>query len=306
MVEINQDNSLAKAPKTTKKQMLVVGVFAVSVLLVIVALIVVVSLNVNKTIPSMPKIFDSQGKVYCQAEANDNFLGYRFKFDDGKNAITFDSKDNLLDLQDVNAVKVGVNYKVSVCYLAEMEGGNSEYSKSFDWVCYAYLSSPVLVKGEDKIDWADIEGADYYNVYYSSNKLDVIKCMSSEILFDKLPAGEVAISVVAVSNFDYYKPSLTPSQMSLTINKQLKPFSSINYNSSNNMLSIRGEDKVDLIEISLDGQSYFVKDFSVQGGGLVYTYTINLSAVIGHATRIGARPASDNPYISYNGEFIFV
>ncbi len=306
MEEIKQDNSLAKPPKTTKKQMIVVGVFAVSVLLVIIALIVVISLNVNKTKPSSVKIFDSNGQVYCQAEANDNFLGYRFKFDDGKNALTYDSKDSLVAIDDIQSLVIGVNYKVSVCYLAEMEGGNSEYSKSIDWLAYSYLKSPVIVQAEDKIDWDDVEGADYYNVYYTFNKLEVIRCTASEIAFDKLPAGNVEISVVAMSNYNYYKPSLNPAQLNLIIYKELKSFSTINYNSSNNVLTIRGMERVELIEISLDGQSYFVKDFSVQGSGGAYTYTINLSAVIGHATSIGARPASDNAYISYKGEFIFV
>lgn len=306
MEEINQTNSLAKPPKTTKKQMIVVSIFAVSVLLVIVALIVVISLNVNKTIPSSVKIFDSNGLVYCQVEPNDNFLGYRFRFDDGEKAITYDSKDSLVAINDIEEVKIGVDYKVSVCYLAEMEGGNSEYSRVFNWTAYGYLASPVLEKGEDKIDWNDIAGADYYNVYYTSNKLEVIRCNTSEISFNQLPAGNVEITVVAMSNHDYYKPSLNPAQMSLTITKQLQPFATINYNSNNNILTIRGRERVDLIEISLDGQSYFVKDFSTQGNGGAYTYTINLSAVIGHATRIGARPASDNSYISYKGDFIFV
>ncbi len=305
MEKNNEKDAIIVAPKTTKAQIIGVIFFAVAILAVFAVLTTVFILNFNKTYPDAVRFIDNNGHIYCSAEANDSFYGYRFKFDDGEKVYTFDHDDSLLEVNNLEGIKVGTTYKVTVCYLGEFEGGNSEDSKPVTWQAYTYLDTPVLSIENDKISWNAVTGADYYYVYYSSTSLDYIKVANPEISFSKLPAGVIDISVVAKSDYSYLKTCRLPAKTRVTVRKELKSFTSVSL-STQNYLTITGTELVDRIEILISGQVYYSSDFTVTSTSGGYTFKVDISAVRGTSSDIGVRPSSTNNYIFYNGDYIYV
>lgn len=294
-----------KTKKLSKKQIWGFVAFGVIMLCIFVAFTTIFILNFNKTIPERVKFVDEQGQIYCLAQANDNFEGYRFSFDDGKNKLTFESKSSVLHINQLQGLTFGTNYNVSVCYLGEIEGGNSEESGITTWQYYTYLDAPVAEIDADTITWQSVENADFYEVVWISDKINKITVTTNYVNFNQLTPGVIDVQVIARSNREYFRPTIKPLTKNFTITQELSQFSSVTLSQTSNTLIIVGRDKVDTIEININGKSYLSEKFSVSVAGGVYTYRVDISSIMVANAQIGAKPVSNNKYITYSGDFVF-
>ncbi len=310
MEKNSEKDLLIKAPKTTKAQIIGVSIFALCVVLAVVALIIVIVLNSNKTIPAQVKFVENGRQISVQAKANDNFNGYRFKFVDieAKQEFTFNSSSNVMLVSDKQEIKVGRTYSVSVCYTTEPEGGNSEYSKAITWQAYKFLDTPTgfnLDLVNNRLTWNKVEDADYYNVYYTTDIFNTIKCQNNylDLSMQQLPAGEFYVTVSAFSEKGYLKASYVSSEQQVIIHKQLSPFESAVRNGES--IAIRSKDLIEFVEVKVEGEEKITKINPILTGfigGL--SYSINIAILnIENGKQIYVRPGSSNGYITYSGDW---
>lgn len=310
MEKNSEKDLLIKAPKTTKAQIIGVSIFALCVVLAVVALIIVIVLNSNKTIPDQVKFVENGKEISVQAKANDNFSGYRFKFVDsaGQQEFTFDANTNVLLISDKEEIKIGRTYSVSVCYTTQPEGGNSEYSKPVTWQAYKFLDTPTgfnLDLVQNRLTWEQVADADYYYVHYITDTFNTIKCSSNylDLTLQQLPAGQYDVTVSAISDKSYLKDSYISSEQQVIVRKELSEFDSAVR--SDETITIRSKDIVEFIEVKVEGEEE-IKRANPTILGIIgrVTYSINIAIYnLESGKTIYVRPGSSNEYITYNGEW---
>ena len=291
-------SSPAGKNKFTKKQIIGIVAIILCAAFAVTGLVTVFVINFNKIVPPQLKSLSVNGELYLQATANDNFFGYRFKFvsNEDKNVIEKNSTSALLKVSDVEGLEVG-KYQVSVCYLGEVEGGNSDFSEPINWQYFKYLDTPTLKIEGSSIVWDKVDGADYYMVYFSASSLDSIKVIQNKIDFSSLPMGKRNILVIACSDQENLKQSLKAGSLSepVEITHTLLPFEKATL--SGTILEITASQEVKLVEIRIGDKSYFVQDFKKLETG---TYQKDISSILGNAEKVEVRPASNNKYLIYD------
>lgn len=310
--DVKNNSAAAKKGKNgLSKKLITIIILSISAVLLVCGLAIIFILNFNKTIPDKVSFFDIGDHIYAQAQTNDNFNGYRFLFENkiNKEKFTVDSQSSIVDLSAVDKLKPNTVYNVSVCYLGDIEGGNSEYSKAIEWKYYTYLQAPVLQENDNIISWNEVQDAEAYIVYSPTNMFNSITVYTNSISKDRLPAGKYTINVVSksLSNPDGFKQSLSASSLEIEVHKTLQPFEKVEYYEGDKLIVITATELVDSIQIYIDGNQYIVNDFNIEyntdHNTDVYKYTINIIALGVNPTIVGAKPYSDNPYIS--SEFIY-
>ena len=123
---------------TTQKRSKIFIIILSVILAIIAAGAIAISfmLNYNTFSPDKPVVLDDGQNIYISTTMNDNYKGYRFKFiDENDKEIIIDSKNNQISVNELleKQIVLGKTYKVSICYLAENVGNNSEYSNAISW-----------------------------------------------------------------------------------------------------------------------------------------------------------------------------
>lgn len=267
-------------------------------------------INYNTFAPSTPIILDDGSAVYIQSSLNDNYVGYRFLFTDNNNkSLYIDNESNVLSMDKMleNGVELGERYKISVCYLAEHEGNNSEFSSTVEWVCQAYLVAPTLTLEGQTLSWNEVEGAVNYRIYVNNEKNAFYDTRDTTYDISEFAGGEKQIYVVAHSNATYLKNSSMSNTIEFTHTYSIKSFNeeSIEFNKTTKTLTCQNEEELSSIDVYLEGTKYTAKDFGCVKVGSLFEYTIDLSSVYTFQTRIAVVPTDIDEYNKYLGEIVY-
>ncbi len=253
----------------------------------------------NRNLVSAPtvEVLDDGTSVYLLTQANEDYKGYRFKFTSNGQSFSIDSQTNIIDLGTNEKIKLGEKYDISVCYLGEMEGNNSKYSKEVSWQSYAYLASPQISLGDGFISWQAVEGASYYEVYAGDS---MTIATSNKISFQELKTGTCDIFVVAHSNnanLKHSKPSNTLKGVKVV--HTLSKITDIKLSGYN--LTFNSVDKLDAIEVYIDENepiTIFVEGVQSTTG---YSYSVeDISAVYKSGMKLGLAPKTDDYHFYYD------
>lgn len=286
-----------------------VKVIVISVILGIVALVGLVSaflLNYNTFSPNAPVILDDGENIFISTSLNENYVGYRFKFVSNDGEILVDSTENVIDSDDVVAEGgvLGQEYKVSVCYLANNSGNNSQYSKEIEWTLETYLSSTIIEHDSETntLTWQEIENADYYRVYYNNAENEVfVDCVDLSLDLQQLDAGDKTMYVVACSRNSHIKPSGKSNILNFKLQHYFSEFTSVSFDPEKCILTAENEEYLESLKITLNGYAYTSLKFDVEKGEENYIYKVDLTTIYNGETAIGISPANVDEYNVFKG-----
>lgn len=267
-------------------------------------------INYNLQVAPTVEILDDGNMIFAKTQVKSDCYGYRFRFVSEDKTFYIESKNNVVEITGNENVEIGARYAISVCYLGEIEGNNSDYSVAVTWTSYEYLATPELsyLEDEKSIVWTQVENASYYMVYYGDKSERVVG--ETTLNLATLSGGEKDIFVIAYSDKNYYKAS-KPSNVlkNIVIYHELQPFDSMEYNSEQFVLTIIGREELKLINVYINGNKYETSNFTTERQGLgLYKFSVNISAIYhsDDVIRLGASPASESEFDVYNGEIKYL
>ena len=265
-------------------------------------------LNYNTSAPKKIEILDDGENVFIKADMNDNYITYRFKFSqDGGEDLIIDIDSNTLTIEELlsKGIVLGETYQISVCYLSENKGNNSEYSEPTSWTTYTYLSAPTLNYDADNdvVEWEEVDNADYYKVFVSG--LDEFVTNETKIDMQSLTGGERTFYVRAYSNTSYYKESLPSNQLDVTIVHKFLPFESVDFNDESKTLTLVGSEELKTLNVYLNDTIYECVDFDISKSNGKFTYKVDLSLLYLGGMTVGATPTNEDLYNIYDGEITY-
>jgi len=289
--------------------------FLYIVLTVILSTIAVVGisaaflLNYNTYAPNSPLVLDDGQNIYISTSLNDNYKGYRFKFVDENNKETIiDSEKNQLTTDELleNKLVLGQTYKISVCYLAENVGNNSEYSKKISWKFQKYLDMPDIRYDSynSLLSWQSVDNADFYRIYISGEE-DYIEVYETSYNIQSLDGGEKTINVTSHSNNENYLTSNKSNSLNITLIHYLNSFTSIDFDSSTNIITAKSNSEYQKINIYLNETCYESNLFHLEKSGEEFIYKIDITTIYNKEEKIGICPSSIDEYKLYRGEILY-
>lgn len=291
----------------SRKKVLFIILSLVIAVIAIGGIVTAFILNYNVSAPNNLRIVDDGKNVYVAVDMNDNYLSYKFVFTSGENEIVIDSKKNILSIEELQeqGIELGQTYTVTVQYIAENQGNNSQISDPLTWTAYTYLDAPVIVHNIEggMLGWSEIEYADYYIVYI--NGYEPIETTNAYYNLQDIDGGERSLYVVAMSNNESYRESLASNKLNIELFHTFMPFLSVSFDSNEKVLTIIGHEELEKINIHLDDMVYECENFDVVQSDNIYTYTVDISLFYQDNLSIGASPASIDEYNIYNGEVTY-
>ena len=296
--------------KETQKRSKIIYIL-LSVLLALLAIGGVTAaflLNYNTFAPDALAVLDDGQNIFISTTMNDNYKGYRFKFvDETEKTILIDSEKNQISVAEMleNKIELGKSYKVSVCYLAENVGNNSQYSKTITWKCQKYLEMPVAYYDEiySQISWNEVENADFYRIYVNGEE-EYFQTNDTFYNLKELKGGDKTIDIVAYSDDTKY---LTSKSYSLQIHfvKYLESFTSIEFDEITNIITAKASLKYDKVKIYLNETSYEANLFEIVKNGNEYVYSIDITTIYNGEKEIGISPCTIDEFNIFNGEVTY-
>lgn len=266
-------------------------------------------MNYNTFSPSKPTILDDGKNIIITTSHNENYRGYRFKFQSSIDEVVVESEDNVLTAQELKETDlvVGGRYAISACYLGETEGGNSPYGKITTWIYVEYLNAPEISQDEanQKICWDAVENATYYTVYYKDQG-ELKSSKINELYFDysNLAGGEKEFFVSAGSENYNFKTSDYSNTLSFNHVYKMLPIEVLSLNYTTCELTVVAQEEIDYITIYIDedeGRVIKLLD-PINISFDKYTYTVNISALYYSGVEIGVAPAPADELSMFDGE----
>ena len=299
----------AQKGKKNKKQLLYILLSVIIGLIVIGGVVTAFLLNYNTSSPSSVEVHFDGENVYLTADMNDNYLQYRFRFVDNEGEETIiESESNTLTVDELleNGLELGGKYQISVCYLSENSGNNTEYSPSIEWTIFTYLKRTTLSASEENenlLVWDEVENADIYIVHVSG--LDAIETEETSLDISSLTGGDRVFYVIACSDLDYYEDSLPSNQVQCQIIHKFSPFESVTFDEESKILTIEGDEQLLTIDIYLNEEPHRCIEFETVNNGDGFTFKIDLKNFYENGMSIGATPANQDIYNVYEGEIVY-
>jgi hypothetical protein len=294
--------------------------------LIVTGVIFLFVINYGVKKPDAVAIVSANSKTYIKTSINDSAYGYIFKFRDGDNEITIETRNNMLcadNLINDGTINLGTDYKVSVCYKNQYENGYSGYSQEIDWLASLHLEATELyvyptydiendLIYDECIMWSEVENADKYIVYYSCGN-DTIKYETNATYLDlrTIEGGSHNFYVVATSEQDKYLDSPISNVVKATSYYELHEFTSAKLVINTEILTIYGKEDLNDLEIMIgsnqnDAQTYH---YSYQDGGTAfhkikvdggYQFMISISTIYSGEEYVVVRPKAVG-YTLFNG-----
>lgn len=298
--------------KLTKKQIITIIVSIVISLLAMGGIITAFILNYNVSTPDKVSVYDDGKNVYVKAEMNDNYSFYNFKFtQEGQDDIIIETENNVLTLEflESEGIVVGQEYQISVKYISENDGNDTDYSEPITWMVYKIIQAPILSYEEGFLKWEAVEFADYYKVFYNGTIQNEITTTETSLDLQTIEGGKFEFVVVAYSNNnDVYKKSIESNKVSQEVIHKYLAFESVEFDSRTKIMKIKGYEKLDIINVYLDSLLYECNNFKTTFNEeeKIYEYEIDLSLFYSSQTEIGASPAIKDEYNVYDGEITYV
>lgn len=286
-------------------------------LLILCGAIIAFVLNYNQSAPDKVSIVDDGKAVYVQAEMNDNYRLYSFKFVNSQDGeILIESENNTLTIEDLleNGIEIGKTYEVSVCYLAQNEGNNSQYSQPITWTVYTFLDAPIISYDteEELLSWQAVENAQYYLVYYNG-LTDPIQTENTYLDLQTIVGGEREFYVQAISGEEVesdkksYKDSPFSNKLNITVVHKFLDFTSVSFDEETKEITITGSEDLDSFYIYLSDTPYECIDFEKTYSDGVYTYKVNINILSSYneGDTIGASPRTIDEYNIFDGQIVY-
>lgn len=274
-------------------------------------------LNYNQSAPDKVSIIDDGKAVYVQAQMNDNYRLYSFKFTNAQDGeIIIESENNTLTIDDLleNGIEIGKTYEVSVCYLAQNEGNNSQYSQPITWTVYTFLDAPIISYDaeEEFLSWQAVENAQYYLVYYNG-LTDPIQTENTYFDLQTIVGGEREFYVQAISGEEVesdkksYKDSPFSNKLNISVVHKFLDFTSVSFNEATKEITITGSEDLDSFYIYLNDTPYECIDFEKTYSDGVYTYKVNINILSSYneGDTIGASPRTIDEYNIFEGQITY-
>lgn len=274
-------------------------------------------LNYNQSAPDKVSIVDDGKAVYVQAQMNDNYRLYSFKFTNAQDGeIIIESENNTLTIEDLleNGIEIGKTYEVSVCYLAQNEGNNSQYSQPITWTVYTFLDAPIISYDaeEELLSWQAVENAQYYLVYYNG-LTDPIQTENTYLDLQTVVGGEREFYVQAISGEEVesdkksYKDSPFSNKLNISVVHKFLDFTSVSFNEATKEITITGSEDLDSFYIYLNDTPYECIDFEKTYSDGVYTYKVNINILSSYSEgdSIGASPRTIDEYNIFEGQITY-
>ncbi len=288
-----------------------------SIIILIIAMVVVAVgglttaflLNYNGFTPEAPTILDDGKNIYITTKLNDSYEKYRFRFVSGGDKFVIDSVKNTITSDEIVAGggKLGSTYNVSVCYLAQKNGNNSEYSRAISWQCACYLDSPTVVcfEAQKVLEWDTIENADYYRVFVNGEEENYIDVNETSFSYENLTGGQRTFSIVACSNKAGYKTSIPSQSISVLHVRQLKGFLNEprpSFNLETKIFTAYSTEEYKAVQIVLGSRFIDINSFEVEKEGENYVYRFDIKSIYEGQDLIGILPKSidDNNVANYD------
>lgn len=286
-------------------------------LLILCGAIIAFVLNYNQSAPDKVSIVDDGKAVYVQAEMNDNYRLYSFKFVNSQDGeILIESENNTLTIEDLleNGIEIGKTYEVSVCYLAQNEGNNSQYSQPITWTVYTFLDAPIISYDaeEEFLSWQAVENAQYYLVYYNG-LTDPIQTENTYLDLQTIVGGEREFYVQAISGEEVesdkksYKDSPFSNKLNISVVHKFLDFTSVSFNEATKEITITGSEDLDSFYIYLNDTPYECIDFIKTESDGIYTYLVDISILSSYneGDTIGASPRTIDEYNIFEGQITY-
>lgn len=293
-----------------KKKVLIITLSVVIALLAIAGIITAFVLNYNVSAPKGLRVLDDGSNVYITVDMNDNYPLYRFTFTSGEEKIVIESEQNTLSIEELEeqGITLGRSYEVTVRYLGENDGSNSEESDPITFTAYKYLDKPVISydKTEDIITWQVVENAEYYMVYYNGANSGGERVDDTFLDMQTLEGGNRSFYVVAVSTNANYRNSAPSNVLAVKVVHRYLPFTSVSFDRETKLVTITGSERLEKLNIYLDGTRYECENFEVSEDEGVYTYSVDISLFYQENMSIGVSPAVNGEFNIYDGEILYV
>ncbi len=275
--------------------------------------------NYNTYSPEKPAVLNDGSNIFISTSLNDNYAGYRFKFEGDEETIIIDSQTNVITADDAIAegVKLGETYQISTCYISKNEGNNSKFSQTTQWTCQAYLQKTSVGYDAEgcKLVWGQVENADYYRVYFNGATEDGYQQIATtELDLSTYDGGEMVAHVIAFSNNENYNPSAKSNTLEFEHKHFFKPFTILSFDAKTCILTAKNAGLLDKLEITLYHDDYEETSnptakttyqnckFKVEKQGDEYVYKIDLTTVYEGQMKIGVNPATIDKFNLFEGE----
>lgn len=239
-----------------KKLLIVLLICVCALLAAAVALLCFINIKGDK--PDKVVVKTENDVVVIDANNVSNGNGYIFKFKNDDTEVKIDSTYGIIETSTLSDVlEFGKTYQISVCVKGEVEGGNSIYSDPINWIATKALDAPVISIKNQKLVFNEVQGADYYQVFYNPNgDAKSLRFEENEIILSKLDGGVFDVFVKAYSNNKNLLQSKSSNVLSSVTNiHQLQKPQLVQLDQNTKILSIYLEDVIDKVELYV-GTSY--------------------------------------------------
>lgn len=239
-------------------------------------------------------------QIFVKTDASEQNHSYRFKFAFGEEEFVVDSQSHILDVTEHvwnGKLKLGTSYRVSVC-LVEPSGvlaGN--YSRETVLTPRLKLKSPTVTFSEEdvRISWQAVRGADFYNIYYSTqNGLAQEKTASLSFDLSRIIGGKHNIFVTAGSANTFLKESDKSNTITATITHTLSEFTAA-YIDQDYVVHITSPEKVPAIVLRdlQSGIDFTIEEFDVIKEGESFVISFSAAGVYSQDKTFTVRPLGD-------------
>ena len=234
-------------------------------------------MNYDRSKPAEVRLIDVNGMVYAQAEINNEYYGYRFKFESQSGEVIINSASSRIALSQREDFVLGEEYKISVQYLGEMEGANTQFSNPVKWNAVYRLSAPEVTITDGLLQWNVVKKADYYEVY--SGESAPRRVTDTSFNTTSIAGGPQTFFVVAKSGKAFIEASAASNSIEQTVTYHLSDFSDVSFDRTTSTLRVTYSREIQYIKVILMNGEYFVKaNLASQSEG--YVYTANIEPII--------------------------
>lgn len=290
----------------SKKKKIIIGVsvgISVAVALIVIILcLVLLKPNQGKNL----EIVDAGQQIFVQAEDAGEDYTYRFKFVQNDNETTFDSSTRTLDLTEKlwnGELKLGLQYKISVCYVDSAGVLSGDYSEEISYTFKLKLASPTISINGSVISWEEVRGADFYTIRYAvGNEILSVETDVTSFDLSKLPGGERTVFVTSGSKSSGLIESDSSNQITTVVNHSYQEFEYAYLDLKTFVLTIVASEKVGAVKIRDNLRNEYIADNLIyESSHAGWNIKIDVKGIYKTGTTLTVQPEEDE-FNSFSGK----
>ena len=290
----------------SKKKKIIIGVsvgISVAVALIVIILcLVLLKPNQGKNL----EIVDAGQQIFVQAEDAGEDYTYRFKFVQNDNETTFDSSTRTLDLTEKlwnGELKLGLQYKISVCYVDSAGVLSGDYSEEISYTFKLKLASPTISINGSVLSWEEVRGADFYTIRYAvGNEILSVETDVTSFDLSKLPGGERTVFVTSGSKSSGLIESDSSNQITTVVNHSYQEFEYAYLDLKTFVLTIVASEKVGAVKIRDNLRNEYIADNLIyESSHAGWNIKIDVKGIYKTGTTLTVQPEEDE-FNSFSGK----